>query len=438
MIAPLTFDLYPVRVRPMSGESLMGYLWRFYASNGHEVPQGVARLAADVRGGRCRPVEFRWAWPGIGREAIDELLTSEAGADAAIRRRSRLSWSRWPRTSRFCTSCVREGAPHALVLDLPLVEACPTHGTRLLHVCTGCKTSLRWATLRQGWRCACGRSLAETATVEAPHWAQRLACRMEGALRHSSLEEAYGSLEWARELRHRLAHGDRFACAVSVAEQAPAAWLRAIGRWEARLLEQSAEVLVLRVRRLLRRLFRAATNTVIALTTNAHAAGLLDFLSRMPAYVRVRHPAIMAAWVEVLCRQQFSDATPMLLFHPSMSGRERRRTEDALRSWWSTSWPFGGPGLAPYLRAADLWNFEPKEPLIAQALNAFIRVATGSASAVGASSLAACWKPHSELANAGYSVRRLARAFSRLHPAELGFIVALAEQDRGRGDCDGR
>lgn len=398
----------------------------------------MTRLAADVRRGRCRPVDFRWAWSGIGRDATDQLLSTEAHAEAAIRRRSRLSWSRWPRTSRFCPSCVREGRPHALALDLPLVEACAAHGTRLLQVCTNCSSSLRWAAMLHGWRCACGQPLADMAVAEAPRWTCRLACRIETALRDGNLDAAYGSLEWARELRHRLTHGNRIGCILNIAEPAPAAWLRVIGRWEAELLEQPAETLVRRVQRLLRRLFRATPNAVIALTANAHAGGLLDFLSKMPAYVRDRHPAILAAWAEVRRREQLGETTPTLLFHPRLSVRERRRADAVLRSWWSASWPFGGPSPMPCLRAVDRLNHEPKGELVAQALNAFLLVAAGSASAVDTSTLAACWRPHCELENAGYSLRQLAQAFGLLHPAELGFVVALAEQDRDRGDCDGR
>lgn len=425
-IAP-SLDAYPVRLKPAAGESLMGYLWRFYSANGHQLPPSVRTLATQVRGGLCSSGDFGWAWRVVGRRAIEELLASESAASAVIQVRSRLAWSRWPRTSRFCPACVRQQRPHSLAQDLPLVEVCPTHGCVLVQQCTGCRASLCWSTLGYGWRCGCGLPVGGMPTTEAPNWLRQVSSKIAEAVRRGVLSDAYAELVWMTELQHRLVHGDRLACQLIVGEQAPTRWLRKPGRWEVEAAAQTTGVLATRLRRLLRRLLPDGPGVVLAVNSNGHIRGLVDFVTRAPANVRARVPAIWEAWAQVLHALAVDQAIPAIVFHPRMTTEERRRIDADLHAWWSGAWPFAGE--VADRRLADARVVGETEDLITQLVGNFVRLARCSRWSAGTSALVACWRPCATLSRAGYSVAHLVQALAQLHPAELGFVAALAEED---------
>jgi hypothetical protein len=435
-IAP-SLDAYPVRLRPAVGESLMGYLWRFYAANGHELPSNVRTLAAQVREGRCRSVDFCWAWRVVGRQAIEELLMSESAAASAIQMRSRLAWSRWPRTSRFCPACVRERRAHLLAQDLPLVEACPMHGCVLVQQCTSCQASLCWATLGYGWRCGCGLPVGNMPTTEAPSWLRQVASKIAAAVHQGVLPDAYAELVWMTELKHRLVHGDRPTCRMTTGQQAPTRWLSKPGRWEVETAGQSEGVLARRLQRLLRRLLRDERCHVLALNGNAHVSGLVEFLARAPSNVRSRVPAIWDALAEVLRDLAVDEAMPAIVFHPRVPTEQRRRIDVDLQAWWLGAWPFAGEVAEGRLAAGRIVLHHGRiGDLIAQLVDNFARLARCPYWSAGGSALVARWRPCTTVSCAGDSVAHLVRALAQLHPAELGFVAALAEEDLAcRGGC---
>lgn len=438
MTIAISLDAYPIRLKPMKGESLMGYLWRFYASNGCDMPAPVRALATQVRRGQCRPVDFSWMWLAIGKQTTEELLTSESSAHAAIQRHSRLPWAKWPRTSRFCPSCIREKQSHLLVMDLPLVEACPNHGVRLIQHCAGCSTSLCWSSLKYGWRCRCGLALSDMPTTKVPTWLHRMSSFVAYAACEGVLRDAYAELVWATELRHRVLHGDRYTCQVYVAEQAPTRWLRKPGRWEIEMAEQSTECLARRVKRLLRRLFSGVGTPIIELNGNTHLSGLLAFVLRTHVLRKERMSAISVAWAEVQHRLSVHESKPSILYHPCLLISERHQHDAVLQAWWLRTWPFAGQ-VADW-NCSEVWEnlySHRTDALIVRLVGDLLKIARSQEWTPGSSLLVERWKPGAMLSNAGESMAHLVQALSQLPIAELSFIAALVRHDLVRGNGDG-
>lgn len=439
MTIAISLDAYPIRLKPTKGESLMGYLWRFYASNGSEVPVPVRILATQARRGQCRPIDFSWMWSAIGKQTTEELLTSESSAMAAIQRRSRLPWAKWPRTSRFCPLCIREKQSHLLVMDLPLVEACPKHGIRLIQHCPGCSASLCWSSLRHGWLCRCGLAISDMATAKVPSWLHRMSSFVANAACEGVLRDAYAELVWATELRHRVAYGDRYACQVHVDEQGPTKWLRKPSRWEIDMAEQSTEGLARGMKRMLRRLFADAETPVIELTANTHVSGLIAFALRTHVLRKERMSAISSAWAGVLHGLSVHESKPKILYHPCLLMSERHRNDATLQAWWLKAWPFAGQ-VAEWSCAdvRESFSLHGADALIVQLVSDLLKVTRRTEWTPGSSVLAARWKPSAKLTDAGRSVTCLVQALSQLPLAELSFVAALVRYDLVLGSRDDR
>ncbi|MDB5710358.1 MAG: hypothetical protein JWL96_2428 [Sphingomonas bacterium] len=170
---------------PVFGESIYGFERRFAACTRYE---GLAPFR--------RATGLLNVTPG-SVQAKFERLAMLAGQDAAdfdsmrwtvregVRRRGSVvsllghlirGWHLRPERLRFCPTCLAEDGPpeqriHYQAWQILQVCACPRHRTLLVENCDECGEPLEQSRKTKPWACACGRSMTEMATTEAPNGA---------------------------------------------------------------------------------------------------------------------------------------------------------------------------------------------------------------------------------------------------------------------------
>ena len=176
---PVPFEAFLVRPSQRQGESLVGWLYRYYADNGRSPPYFVScRLSVACKslynparrldvlqelkcflGDRCRVMPESWAsWCGQDRE-----------------------WTvRYLRTFRFCPECLSEQGIHLELWNLPGVNACPRHGNWIVDRCATCGRSVTWEDFDCGFVCKCGQNLAalpaKNANLASLRFSRAIAC----------------------------------------------------------------------------------------------------------------------------------------------------------------------------------------------------------------------------------------------------------------------
>lgn len=166
---------YPVRPAPLFGESLPGYCWRFFASNGHFIPAHLKCSFGAYRVSPYRKAYYSGLIAFFGTDLLRGALEAEVEVGPAARRWDGADWVRRRFMVRHCPECVRTDATQWLHHELPLTHACTTHGCWLISACTACGNPLRWNTMHLPWRCRCGLSIAEMTARPAPAWLVHLA-----------------------------------------------------------------------------------------------------------------------------------------------------------------------------------------------------------------------------------------------------------------------
>ncbi|WP_366526650.1 TniQ family protein [Aquabacterium sp.] len=162
-----SFHEYAIRPEPVVGESLYGYCWRFYTTNGHQLPPHIRAACIAVRRGQHSDFSSQAFKYLFGMDRIAGLLSSERNAFELIRRFGVSKWFHWWNRGRFCSRCVEEMDVHLLRFDLPHINACPSHEIELISQCSNCTATLSWGTLAKDWRCQCGMPIAAMRTSTA-------------------------------------------------------------------------------------------------------------------------------------------------------------------------------------------------------------------------------------------------------------------------------
>ncbi|RYE41872.1 MAG: hypothetical protein EOP24_35105 [Hyphomicrobiales bacterium] len=175
MTRQLRYGDYPARPMPERGESLPGYCWRFFSSNGHYVPRHLKCSFGAYRVSPYRKSYYEGLVTFFGIELLRELLDAEAEVGPASRRWDGINWVRRRFMVRHCPECVRIGGKQWLHHELPLTQVCTVHDCWLISECSLCEAPLRWNTMYLPWQCRCGLSIAEMAVRPAPAWLVRLA-----------------------------------------------------------------------------------------------------------------------------------------------------------------------------------------------------------------------------------------------------------------------
>ena len=162
----IPFDRYLVRPKMLGGESLRGFVYRFYNANGVKAPKEI--------------------WPLINNLSTTEMATRSTKEELQyligtysnlsqfdffnqyllLKKRNDLR-SNYLAQHRFCPTCVNEKSNHYALWDLPMFTACPIHGCRLVYFCEQCKLPFYWSTLNVDWQCQCKFNLKESTSQPA-------------------------------------------------------------------------------------------------------------------------------------------------------------------------------------------------------------------------------------------------------------------------------
>ncbi|MGZ0077500.1 TniQ family protein [Methylomonas sp. YC3] len=175
----IPFSDYPVRPQLQPGESLMGYVYRFYSANGHSLPLDVRQLlsrwytyeqdesfqmAQSLFGGFLSLKNYWWI-----RYAQNPLV------NALERNRTLTGILRIPTPLWFCPKCLSEDEFYYGLWECKLIEVCPFHRIELARSCPKCRRNFSWRWLSADWKCVCGLELVTLITKPARQYELDLA-----------------------------------------------------------------------------------------------------------------------------------------------------------------------------------------------------------------------------------------------------------------------
>jgi hypothetical protein len=149
-------DAYLVRPQLMEGESLKGYIYRFYSNNGTEVPNTIWRLIFELYK-HDNPEE------SLVKRLHNIIRQTNAMAEynwlkdhhlldyINIKNQHFLNTSQ----CRFCPKCLNETDLHWALWNVPMFTVCLKHECQLINRCPDCHASFKWRALRFNWHCFC-------------------------------------------------------------------------------------------------------------------------------------------------------------------------------------------------------------------------------------------------------------------------------------------
>ena len=162
----IPFDRYLVRPKMLGGESLRGFVYRFYNANGVKAPREIWPLINNL----SKTEMATWST----KEELQYLIGTYSNLSEfdffnqylLLKKRNDLR-SNYLAQYRFCPTCVNEKSIHYALWDLPMFTACPIHGCRLVYFCEQCKLPFYWSTLNVDWQCQCKFNLKESSSQPA-------------------------------------------------------------------------------------------------------------------------------------------------------------------------------------------------------------------------------------------------------------------------------
>lgn len=206
---------FPVRPPIAVGESLDGWCWRIYVSNGHAVPQEARSSLREKRAVRQLSTSSSLS----NLLGVDLLKKIEAKEEELLERWDpaySLQWHAWSKTIRICPTCIRSTRYHQLIWQMPLVNACAVHACCLTDCCPKCGHNFNWWTLCYGWQCPCGTQVGELLTASAPRWQVTLVRMLARAVDAQVTDEvraiSFGTISDAPPYRTRDLYGMLWWC----------------------------------------------------------------------------------------------------------------------------------------------------------------------------------------------------------------------------------
>lgn len=218
---------FPVHPQKKAGESLDGWCWRIYVSNGHTVPQDVRSSLRGTKAVRQLTTNLSLS-DLLGADLLQSIEAEEAEVLERWDPQCSVEWHAWSKAIRICPLCIRTSGCHCMLWQLPLVAACPVHHCKLTESCLSCGQRLSWSSLSYGWQCTCGARLGELPTASAPLWQIKLARMLSRAddvqvsddvrtvsantlseVPHYRARDLYGMLWWCLKLRRTMTESNR-------------------------------------------------------------------------------------------------------------------------------------------------------------------------------------------------------------------------------------
>ncbi|MTD33060.1 TniQ family protein [Paludibacterium denitrificans] len=159
------FARYPVRPVVQPGESLAGYLYRFYNDNHHKVPAPALAAAMQMyQGSEAKQATANSILSVLFGKVAHRMHAT--GRHINYCQAQRVTFSHHPHpkpeaATQFCPACIEERQIHKALWELPFVEACPVHETALLESCPTCDRPYTWSSLNHDWACRCEIPISE-------------------------------------------------------------------------------------------------------------------------------------------------------------------------------------------------------------------------------------------------------------------------------------
>jgi hypothetical protein len=192
-VRAIPFENFPVRPFRQEGESLQGWVHRFYAENGRTTPLVMRRFLDRVyRNGRSALTPPQSDLSKVFGKYIRGAL--ELRSNPLVLRYVGL---------QFCPQCLKTWPFHQEIWEYVGVQACPVHGCELLRACEACGRPFDTALFVNNFHCPCGISLISDSGTQIQPAFVRLA-RQVAVLGKAELPYPQGS-GWLRPDRLPLA-----------------------------------------------------------------------------------------------------------------------------------------------------------------------------------------------------------------------------------------
>ncbi len=351
----LDLGQFPIRPQRSAGESLAGYLYRFYGSNGHRVPDALHQSLESIYRPPPEPSRFDEAW-----RLLDAIAGGRLDAEREVWRLNHLAAppgeGRLSSQAEFsyqnlraCPRCLELDGHHQAAWELPLVQTCLRHRCLLLEKCL-CKRKISWRTLQADWRCPCGLDLREIANEPARRGELNTdefvtrgiqAYRHEAGMRSDRVQPAvtpFRTVQLMHELVWQVPPPEWRAALAKT--RAGAITGRLLGRWPA-LLRRS----LTRVERLL---VAGNSQLCIELMPDVALRGVHEW------YARVVADKSAAPELRQLAEWRRLDLLPpskngnMIVFNPTLGLQERQRRLCKFSEWWKRLFGHYEP-VAPHI-----------------------------------------------------------------------------------------
>jgi hypothetical protein len=250
----ISFNEFLVRPRLKEGESLNGYVYRFYASNGLNVPEKVwvllKQFYTQENSNDDLINQVKHLMKPTNLTTIYEWLDTYRSTTFIHYKRQR---SLYTAEYRFCPACLKENNIYWSLWDLPMFTVCLKHRCKLIYICNQCNDLLRWMKLRTDWRCLCENDIREIPSQPEVSFQLRLSRLVLNASdspqcsvyeRQNTLDQEgsytlhtlYAALEWAYFLKKKILYVKHPYLTKLQLDSLNYINKAKYGRWESRLL----------------------------------------------------------------------------------------------------------------------------------------------------------------------------------------------------------
>jgi hypothetical protein len=430
------FDHYPVRPFMRPGESLHGYFSRFFSSNGHEIPPEVRVLLESVRNGCADEAQLGLLRSMAGAERIVSGLQFEVIAADMVRQAGNCVRRKLAYLAYHCPDCMAEGLGHQALASLPLVEACPSHGLRLISSCTECGSALSWSSLRGGSTCRCGTHIGVMRREKAAAWQ----CNFASWLRDLAAEQTaiskqrrsnpFKKLELALELRNLVVGGRDLTRYLGAERFAPEVRRSVPARWEAALVRGPLELAVVRSQRFLRRMLPGDGSLLIELRS-LRLDVILDLAKRWDEPAERSIVNLRLAVAAALDVYRVTPKRNDVIFNPKIRLLDREAQLGTLARWWSVS----RLQLDIPEPDADLPTVKPSRDYLSAmgVLNLLVRAALQGRDAASLRAFNSRRLPFSVFRNVDGSIDSLVEAVGKMDAAQVSEMHWLLQHDLAKG-----
>jgi hypothetical protein len=154
------FAKYAIRPGLSQGESLVGYVYRYLATNGYRVNSLQNGVLWRIFSKKPGIAQRNFLQLQQAMEGINEISFERWQEDQKLKEFCIVRWGKHANVYLgFCPQCIKFRPYHLALWELPMVKACPGHGCWLLNVCSHCGRPFDWIRLLPGFICACGEAI---------------------------------------------------------------------------------------------------------------------------------------------------------------------------------------------------------------------------------------------------------------------------------------